>query len=547
MNKKKLMVLIFVCVFNLILFNSAFATTFYVKNGGNDSASGTSDGNAWKSIARVNKYAGSPGFKDGDIIQFKRGDTWSNEQSIGASGNWGRNITLTIKDYGTGDKPWLNANLFTPIKISGNNALTLIIKNLNCSGMDSSNAYVARFSDLRNLTIDGLYFDGHYKASKFPLTSGLLIAGLTGKLEIKNCTVKNFIHPNGRSVWEGQDAHGIYSSFSESGGKTSGSYSIHDNVFGNVQADTIQLKGIAPPSTQIYNNEFYKYGENAIDLKNCANVEIYGNDFHNDKGTKAGGTGGGITDIITHYKDKNYGPHCSNITIRNNTFRDSDYKAIRLIDSAKNVVITRNYFKNMGGGILISDYSGVKITDNVFKLGDGLMESSHANAIELGAAVNHLSDVTVQYNTIYGSSQTRYGIRSVDNSKFSNINIKNNLVYLTRNNGDAYPLRIEDNGNPLSFYKNTLINQNHSNRVYINGSVYVTSEESQWRKNYDSQGLFKSDPLFASNPSSGDLTVSSSSPAIGTGTTMKAPYNNDSGSSSSDSLEAPILQVISTR
>ena len=59
--------------FFIFLFaQSVFATTYYVKNGGSDSASGTSDGNAWASL-----YKASTATSNGDTILLKRGDTWT--------------------------------------------------------------------------------------------------------------------------------------------------------------------------------------------------------------------------------------------------------------------------------------------------------------------------------------------------------------------------------------------------------------------------------------------------------------------------------------
>ena len=50
------------------------ATTYYVdQTGGSDAAAGTSEGTAWKTIAKVN--AGS--YNPGDEILFKAGETWN--------------------------------------------------------------------------------------------------------------------------------------------------------------------------------------------------------------------------------------------------------------------------------------------------------------------------------------------------------------------------------------------------------------------------------------------------------------------------------------
>jgi parallel beta-helix repeat protein len=51
---------------------SADALTYYVKNGGNDSADGRSDATAWASLSKVNAYS----FAAGDRVLFREGHRW---------------------------------------------------------------------------------------------------------------------------------------------------------------------------------------------------------------------------------------------------------------------------------------------------------------------------------------------------------------------------------------------------------------------------------------------------------------------------------------
>lgn len=76
--------------------------TYYVRNGGSDAASGTSDANAWATIARVNT-AMNDTIVAGDQVLFKRGDKFFGKldsmKALGSGPNrvWGA--------YGTGEKP----------------------------------------------------------------------------------------------------------------------------------------------------------------------------------------------------------------------------------------------------------------------------------------------------------------------------------------------------------------------------------------------------------------------------------------------------------
>lgn len=60
----------------LVLCGSAHAATFYVSNGGDDSADGRSPATAWASIAKVN----SQSFSAGDSVLFEEGGVWKGTQ-----------------------------------------------------------------------------------------------------------------------------------------------------------------------------------------------------------------------------------------------------------------------------------------------------------------------------------------------------------------------------------------------------------------------------------------------------------------------------------
>jgi uncharacterized repeat protein (TIGR02059 family) len=92
--------IVFITLF-LALSSYLAATDYYVKNGGNDLAQGTSDATAWATIEKVNSVFST--LKPGDRILFKKGDKFYGTIIISKSGTSGSPIT--IGSYGTGDKP----------------------------------------------------------------------------------------------------------------------------------------------------------------------------------------------------------------------------------------------------------------------------------------------------------------------------------------------------------------------------------------------------------------------------------------------------------
>ena len=87
---------------------SLFATNYFVSNSsGNDNNNGLSPETAWKTLLKIESEAKI--FRAGDIIAFRKGDTW--EESLilynihGSSGN-----PIIFTSYGSGDKPILKGS-----------------------------------------------------------------------------------------------------------------------------------------------------------------------------------------------------------------------------------------------------------------------------------------------------------------------------------------------------------------------------------------------------------------------------------------------------
>lgn len=83
-----------------------WATDYYVKSTGNDSNTGLSDAQAWKTITKVNTVWAAGTFAPGDNIYFRRGDTFYGTLTVTESGTSANNITIGA--YGTGNNPVLS-------------------------------------------------------------------------------------------------------------------------------------------------------------------------------------------------------------------------------------------------------------------------------------------------------------------------------------------------------------------------------------------------------------------------------------------------------
>ncbi|HNY52948.1 MAG TPA: right-handed parallel beta-helix repeat-containing protein [Bacteroidales bacterium] len=85
---------------------SSSATDYYVKLTGNDSNTGLSDSQAWRTITKVNAAWAAGTFAPGDNIYFNRGDTFYGTLIVSESGTSGN--VITIGAYGSGQNPILS-------------------------------------------------------------------------------------------------------------------------------------------------------------------------------------------------------------------------------------------------------------------------------------------------------------------------------------------------------------------------------------------------------------------------------------------------------
>ena len=135
---RKVLIILFLAL-NTIL----SATNYYVKNGGNDAASGTSDATAWANHPWMSTWKGNTKLVAGDNVFMKRGDSWNIAapsapyMTVSQSGRAGSYITTTA--YGTGNKPiiHISTNSAYPI-IYGIGESFIVFDNLEIKHWSSS-------------------------------------------------------------------------------------------------------------------------------------------------------------------------------------------------------------------------------------------------------------------------------------------------------------------------------------------------------------------------------------------------------------------------
>jgi len=116
----------------------ALGTEYYVSSLGNDNAKGTTPGESFKTLDRVNKIK----LKPGDKVLLKAGDEFTGTLQLNASGS--ENAPITITSYGTGDKPVISGS----VKISG---FTKVEENVYAANCNKNIKYLYHNNEIKIL------------------------------------------------------------------------------------------------------------------------------------------------------------------------------------------------------------------------------------------------------------------------------------------------------------------------------------------------------------------------------------------------------------
>jgi hypothetical protein len=481
-----------------LLFETGYAATYYVKNSGNDNASGLDDNTAWRTIGKVNGFD----FSDGDIVLFNRGDTFS-DKTLQL-----KNVeNFTIADYGEGEKPLFDGNKVQPLIIS--DSKNVIVKNIDISGQEwqidiSSNIYV---ENVEGLIIDGVYGNGHTtngKGKSEGKTAITITAG-SGEIEIKNCEIFNW-GPYDLPKIDTEDFMGIALMNMDIG-----EYKIHDNKIYNINADAIHVS-LTNAQGAIYDNILYNSGADAIDITGSENCEIYDNEFYRTAeflGEGGKGSGGLPTYINLHEGEERVS---KNITINSNNFKDGDCVAIKL-GNAESTNIYENNFSNVKSALYIQDL----VTNTVFH--HNIIENPQSRPTENGFDAgsiyenNSYTGTQIYNNTIYnGKGDCKHLIALECSNKTS---IYNNIAYQNNSSEDAFGLYHNScvTGTEPVISNNYWYNPGKINRTKYSNEIYTANMQEEWNEKHSSGDKF--DAPLMNDPEEGDYSLYEKSLKVG--------------------------------
>jgi parallel beta-helix repeat protein len=151
-NKKNSLLNTLLSLVLLLYVVPSFATVYYVSTGGNDNNTGTSPGEAWQTIDKVNSFVPAPG----DSILFNRGDEWSGSITLTVSGITENPIVYGA--YGIGKRPVIRGGgeVTGWVLHTGNIFKASVDNSINQLFIDDKRAQLSRFPDEGYLSIETL-------------------------------------------------------------------------------------------------------------------------------------------------------------------------------------------------------------------------------------------------------------------------------------------------------------------------------------------------------------------------------------------------------
>jgi hypothetical protein len=464
-----------IAVFYFVFTNAALCTTYYITSSGNDSNTGKSVLQAWRTVANL----ANTNFLAGDRIVFEGGKSFSGTINFNKILNGTAANPISITSFPTiyGNRAIIESN--TNSGLYAENCSGLKITNLvfKGSGRTSNNSSgITLLVNLpgnvikENLKIDSVEVSG-YKWAGISIGSNIQRSGFSNVI-ISNCVV----HDNGDA---GIDIYGLYNT----------SLAGYNNHNVNISyCKSYNNAGVSGKGSNSGNGIVISFVDNAL-IEHC---ECYNNGWLNDY--SAGGPVG-----IWCWES-------NNVKIQ---FNESHHNKTGTLDGGgfdldggtTNSIIQYNYsHNNMGPGYLIAQFADARtMSNNTIRYN---ISENDGSAIRLWSTGSNggIQKTDIYNNTLYTQSGAG-GISVISNYIYST-RIMNNIIQTT---GSSFV--INSNYAPdIKFYGNCYWSTGNVITIKWNGINYNTLEI--WRNATNQEKLsnqntgIQTDPMLV-NPGAG--------------------------------------------
>ncbi|HSA07652.1 MAG TPA: right-handed parallel beta-helix repeat-containing protein [Candidatus Gastranaerophilales bacterium] len=475
----------------------AWAATYYVKNGGNDSNAGTS-ASPWAKCPGMDGWSGKATLSSGDTVYFDKAGTWSSNSSTTVFFKTTTdNVTYNGSTWGAGTRAKIEATSgYTGGVVGGDRPLVYILNNtitftgFEVDGNQTRSSGIMVGYKLANANVDTVTINNClvHDIGSFSVTGdwpyGILVsaaaARTTSKVNITNTTIYNTAHG-------GID---IYPTWTSSG------YPIVDTVL--IRNCTIYDTGKCTDGYARHNIEVVNDSRNVTvefcNLYNSPTQGFYYRVSPNYEGNVANPPSGGIFRYnIVH--------NCGEGITTNNQ---------RGLSGMTLDVYGNIFYNNKSWNITIGDGQSDSYPSGVFKFYNNTFLNTTASLA--------YGDISIaQYNMI-GTVPTVYFV--------------NNIVSV----GNSTPI-YDRRGAIATRTNNLLYRSSGTTLAYVSGTSYTSANIATWVGNSSTK---TTDPAFTGGtpptyftgtygsnmvPNTTYFALGSASPAVNAGTTLGSPYN----------------------
>ncbi|WP_164716568.1 S-layer homology domain-containing protein [Paenibacillus whitsoniae] len=441
MRKRKLLALLQMTVLSVGLFSGLLptpgvqadsGTTYYIDaTGGSDSNVGTSEGQAWKSLEKVNATT----FQPGDHIAFKSGEVWTGQLWPKGSGTAG--LPIVIDQYGSGAKPAIQGQGLVADAVRLFNQEYWEIHNLDVSNQKPATATPGEnLDDYRGIHISG---DNSTTLDYFRIVA-VNVHDVTGEINWISGTQPNPPQPGIRfkTGWDGSK-------------KT-----------GGIVFDTTVPNIFNPPSQATVINDV------VIEKSSISNTSFAGIVFKQYTGDGKDANGNTIATSTgwgerANGTDPKFTPH-TNIVIRNNyiTQKDTAYgcNAMYLTDIRGGLVERNVVYRAGTSGIEMYYADDIVVQHNEVYETTQKAGGADSNGIDPDKAT---TKILIQYNYIHDNGD---GILICQFS-FGDTIIRNNVI----KSNTRYPIYLHSDKKAVAeVYNNTIYNDKSNYLIYGYGT-----------------------------------------------------------------------------
>ena len=488
--------------------NSDGNTTYYVSfSSGNDTNDGKTETTPFKNLGKINSIT----FKAGDIVKFKKGDTWKGYFKIRGSGS--EDSHISVDSYGSGNLPIIDGNGYQAGIFLEN------IENITISNIEITNEATHRKSDGSVKLMHSSDRNGQDERY------GILVLRYGDGRNISNININNVkisnIYPTPGDATKEHQGYGIrFESYNNS----------DRNYYSNIEIDNVDISltghyGIhivnrmSPANSEFYhrnitikNSKFTNTGGSGIVLARCKDVLVEDNHFDgtgSDEDSRMWNRGSGLWTYT-----------CNDTIIQENIFENAygpqDSYGAHIDWGCERVVMQYNLSRNNFGGFveILGENEMCGYRYNI-SIADGKRTGQHhGNVFWISDFAGQNRRITSNNNFIYNNTVFVPSINDVNNNPMDHIEIffrdadytyvYNNIVYVS----DQAKLTMDIRNDTEQF------NSFRNNMYY--GNVVI---DSNYPYNHDPSDLLNTDPQFSNvgGNSADDYKLKSGSPAFNSG------------------------------